>query len=182
MLPIDADNLKLVKYPDPLLHTPCAQVTEFGPELEALARSMIGMMYKSRGVGLAGPQIGLGQMIFVANPDGQPSECEKAYINPVILEQDGQEVIEEGCLSLPGINCRVKRATLVRIRAQDVQGNTFEETGAGLLARIFQHEIDHLHGILLSDKMSPVARLANRRTLRELEERHEQATGKPSDE
>jgi peptide deformylase len=173
VLPVDVDNLRIVKYPDPLLHAPCAEITEFGPELEALARSMMAMMYKARGVGLAGPQIGLSQSIFVANPDGQPSECERAYINPVILEQDGQDVTEEGCLSLPGISCRVKRATLVRIRAQDLQGNTFEETVAGLLARIFQHEIDHLNGILLSDKMSPVARMANRRTLKELEETDE---------
>ena len=173
MLPVDVDNLKVVKYPDPILHAPCAQVTEFGPELHALARSMMALMYKARGVGLAGPQVGLSLMIFTANPDGQPSPAEKAYVNPVILFEDGQEVIEEGCLSLPGISCRMKRATTVTIRAQDLEGNTFEETGENLLARIFQHEIDHLNGVLLSDKMSAVARIAARRTLKELEEEHE---------
>jgi peptide deformylase len=169
---IDPQNLRLIKYPDPVLASPARKVVEFTPELRELAEGMFRIMYAARGVGLAGPQAGVSLRIFVANPNGEGGEGERVYINPEIIELSGQEVGEEGCLSLPGITCKLKRATRVHLRAQDLDGNVFEETGEGLLARIFQHEGDHLDGILIANKMSIVARLANRYRLKELEEEH----------
>ena len=168
---IDLDNLHIVKYPNQVLQGPCPKIVEFGPELAELAARMFEFMYASRGVGLAGPQIGVQLQIFVANPAGQKGQGqEKVYINPVVLEVAGEQTDEEGCLSLPGVNCKMKRAMTVRLRAQDLQGQEFEETGTGLLARIFQHETDHLNGVLLSNRMSALAKLANRRRLKELQE------------
>ena len=169
---IDLQNVRLVKYPDPILAHPAAKVTEFTPELRQLAEAMFGIMYAARGVGLAGPQAGVGLRIFVANANSEPGEGERVYVNPEIIDSSGQQVDEEGCLSLPGISCKIKRATHVVLRAQDLDGREFEETGEGLLARIFQHESDHLDGILIANKMSIVARMANRNRLRELEEEH----------
>lgn len=169
---IDLQNVRLVKYPDPILAHPAAKVTEFTPELRELAAAMFAIMYAAKGVGLAGPQAGVGLRIFVANANGEPGEGERVYVNPEIIEALGQEVAEEGCLSLPGISCKVKRATRIVLRAQDLDGRTFEETGEALVARIFQHESDHLDGILIANKMSIVARMANRNRLKELEEEH----------
>jgi peptide deformylase len=168
----DPQNVRLVKYPDPILARPAAKVEEFTPELRELAAAMFGILYAARGVGLAGPQAGVGLRIFVANPNGEPGEGERVYVNPEIIDTSGQEVAEEGCLSLPGITCKIKRATRVVLRAQDLDGRVFEEIGEGLLARIFQHETDHLDGILIANRMSIVARMANRNRLKDLEEEH----------
>jgi peptide deformylase len=169
---IDPQNLRLVRYPDPILALPSRKVEQFTPELRELAEGMFRIMYAARGVGLAGPQAGVSLRIFVTNPNGEPGEGERVYVNPEIMDSSGQEVGEEGCLSLPGITCKLKRATCIVLRAQDLDGRIFEETGEGLLARIFQHESDHLDGILIANKMSVVARLANRNRLKELEEEH----------
>ena len=172
MSTINLQNLRLVKYPDPILAQPARKVEQFTAGLRELAEGMLRIMYAARGVGLAGPQVGVSLRIFVANPNGEPGEGERVYVNPEIIDSSGQEVGEEGCLSLPGITCKLKRATHVVLRAQDLDGRVFEESGEGLLARIFQHESDHLDGILIANKMSMVARMANRNRLKELEEEH----------
>lgn len=169
---IDLQNVRLIKYPDPILAQPAARVEEFTPELRELAEAMFRIMYTARGVGLAGPQAGVSLRIFVANPDGEGGEGERVYVNPEIIDASGHAIDEEGCLSLPGISCKIKRAAHVVLRAQDLDGKVFEETAEGLLARIFQHEGDHLDGILIADKMSIVGRMANRNRLKELEEEH----------
>ena len=168
---IDLAGLKVVKYPAPVLSAPAASVEQFGDELAALAGRMLEIMYASHGVGLAAPQLGVPIRMFVFNPTGR-GEDEGVCVNPRIVSRDGSEVAEEGCLSLPGVTCKIKRFARVTVRGQDMIGRPIELVGEGLIARVFQHETDHLDGVLLLDRMSPVARLANRRALKDLQERY----------
>lgn len=173
---IELASLKVVRYPDPALLNPAGDVTEFGPALEALARRMLEIMYAAKGVGLAAPQVGVPLRLFVTNPSGDPKQPdqEAGYANPVIVECDGERADEEGCLSVPDVHTKIKRYNKVRVRAQTLAGQPVELEGEGLLARIFQHEIDHLNGVVLVKRMSTVAKLAHRRTLKELEEKYGQ--------
>ena len=145
-----------------------------GPAHPRLAEKMFELMFQARGVGLAAPQVGLTVRLFVASPTYEPTD-QRVYINPSILSADGTQEGEEGCLSFPGIVCNIKRANVVTIQATNLDGQVFQETGEGLAARIFQHESDHLDGRLLTDRMGTVARLANRRALRDLEEEFAEA-------
>jgi peptide deformylase len=166
---IDISSLTLLKYPDPRLRQPCTRVEEFDDRLRALVARMFSVMYEHNGVGLAAPQVGVGLCVFIANAAHEPAG-ERVYINPQLISNEGSQDGEEGCLSFPGIYCHIKRAAVTVIRAQDLEGNVFEERGEDLLARAFQHEYDHLQGRLLVDRMSPVARMAHRRALKSLEE------------
>lgn len=173
---IDPASLKIVRYPDPQLNEVCSAVEEFGDSLRGLVARMFELMYASHGVGLAGPQVGITICLFIANPAAEPGhETEGVYINPEIIERSGSDVSEEGCLSFPGITCKIKRAQAVTIRATNLDGKVFTQTADGLLARILQHESDHLDGILLSDRMSTVAKIANRRLLKELADEYAEA-------
>lgn len=165
---IDISSLKLVKYPDPRLRQVCQRVTDFDESFRALVAKMFEVMYKAGGVGLAGPQVGVAVRLFVANPSGEEGD-ERVYANPEVFGEEGAVELEEGCLSFPNVTAKVKRFALASIRAQDIDGQPFEEHGEDLLARIYQHETDHINGTLLIDRMSEVAKIANRRTLKELE-------------
>ena len=125
-------------------------------------------MYKHAGLGLAAPQVGVSLRVFIACPATEPSR-ERIYVNPEIIHASGSQEGDEGCLSFPGIFCKIKRNAKATIRAQDLEGAWFEESADGLLARAFQHEADHLDGRLLIDRMSTVARISNRRALKDLE-------------
>jgi len=166
---VDLASLRVIHYPDPRLRAVCQDVRIDEQAIRSLADRMFELMDQARGVGLAAPQVGLGLRLFTASPASAPSE-RAVYVNPRIVAVEGQQEDEEGCLSFPGINCKIKRAAVVTIRALDAAGKPFEQTGQDMLARIFQHEIDHLDGMLLVDRMGSVAKLANRRTLKELEE------------
>ncbi|MDY7010267.1 MAG: peptide deformylase [Planctomycetota bacterium] len=173
---IDPATFKIVRYPDPRLREVCAAVEESGDAMRGLVARMFELMYASRGVGLAAPQVGITIRLFIANPAAEPGdEAEGVYINPEIIERSGSEIGEEGCLSFPGISCKIKRAMSATVRAQDMNGKTFTQTAEGLLARIFQHETDHLDGMLLSDRMSTVAKIANRRLLKDLVDEYDEA-------
>ena len=169
VLDVDASGLVVVKYPDPRLEQICMPLAKVDDSVRAVIHRMFELMFEARGVGLAAPQVGLAVRLFVASPTFDPADC-RVYVNPEIIASDGAQDGEEGCLSFPGITCKIKRKKIVTVRALDRDGNVFEETGEDLPARIFQHEIDHLDGKLLVDRMGTVAKLANRRTLRELEE------------
>jgi peptide deformylase len=166
---IDIPSLTLLRYPDPRLRQVCAAVEQFDDRLRALAAKMFSVMYEHNGVGLAAPQVGVGLCLFIANPTHE-SQGERVYVNPHLIANEGSQDGEEGCLSFPGIYCRIKRAAVTTIRAQDLSGEFFEQTGEEIMARAFQHEYDHLQGRLLIDRMSPVAKMAHRRALKSLEE------------
>lgn len=148
--------LTLRTYPDPVLTTPAQPVTDFGPALAHLVEEMFMTMYEERGLGLAAPQVGISKRIYVINvADQQPPEGEIALINPVIVRVDGEQYGDEGCLSFPGMSVKKKRPNEVTMRAQDVDGNEFEITGTGLMARALLHELDHLDGKVFVQDLEP---------------------------
>jgi len=173
----DLSSLVVIRYPDPRLREVCAAVDEpSAPEVRALVERMTELLFTSRGVGLAAPQVAVAARMFIASPTFQRDDL-GVYVNPEIVHVDGQQDGEEGCLSFPGITCKVRRYNVVTVRATGLDGRPFEETAEGLTARIFQHEIDHLSGTLLADRMGSVAKLANRRALKDLEDQFVAACG-----
>jgi peptide deformylase len=164
------DDLQIIKYPDPRLRKMSVPVEQFDPGLKDLAARMLELMRESRGVGLAAPQVGRNIRLFVMNPTGEEGH-DRVYVNPVLSEAEGEEEGEEGCLSLPNINAKVWRSKTLRMQAQDLDGNPIEELATGYIARIWQHETDHLNGTMIIDRMGPVARLAARRILKELQQK-----------
>lgn len=161
---------EIVKYPDPILEREAEPVTEFGPQLERLVDDMFDSMYAARGIGLAAPQIGIGKQITVIDVSFKERPEDKlVLINPEIIARQGKQLEEEGCLSLPEIREKVPRAERVRIRAQNAKGEFFEAEGEELLARAFQHEIDHLHGVLFIDHLSRLKRDLVLRRIRKLQ-------------
>jgi len=168
----------LTLYPDPLLRRPSEPVAAFDDELRAIVEGMFERMRKSNGVGLAAPQVGLKKRILVLNPSGEAQD-DLVLVNPTILARTGAvTAFEEGCLSFPGIYAEVKRPERCRVQAQKLDGSSFEAEYDGFVARIIQHEYDHLEGVLLVDRMSPADKLANKARLEELVYRHKQAQAK----
>jgi len=165
----------LVKYGDPVLETPAEPVTEFDtPELHKLIEDMFESMYAHKGVGLAAPQIGISRRISVIDVSaGQDPSQRLVLINPEIIRNEGRQVSEEGCLSVPGFREPVKRAARVTVRAQNAKGETFEVTGEDLLARALLHETDHLNGKLYLSHLSPLKRDLIRRKIRKLQKEGE---------
>lgn len=165
----------LVKYGDPVLETPAETVTEFDtPELHKLIEDMFESMYAHKGVGLAAPQIGISKRIAVIDISvGQDPAQKLVLINPEVVRNEGRQVSEEGCLSVPGFREEVKRAARVTVRAQNVKGETFEVTGEDLLARALLHETDHLNGRLYLSHLSPLKRDLIRRKIRKLQKQGE---------
>jgi peptide deformylase len=160
----------IVIYPDPILQTPTEKVTEFDKELRTLAADMFESMYKAIGIGLAAPQIAVGKRITVIDLSNQKDPKDKiVLVNPEIVHKEGKQVEEEGCLSLPDIRDKVTRAMKVKVKAQDLEGKWFEMEGEELLARAFQHEIDHLDGILFPWRVSALKRDLILRKIRKLQ-------------
>lgn len=168
-MPVDPESLKIVHYPAPVLREVAQPVPEVNDEVRAVAARMLVLMHQAPGVGLAAPQVGLPWRMFVANPTGEDGD-DRVYINPKIAATGGGNAArDEGCLSLPEVNVEVIRPEQATIRATGLDGETFEDTADELLARIWQHEYDHLDGVLIIDKMTPIDRMANKRALRALE-------------
>ncbi len=162
--------LKIVKYPEPVLEQPGEPVTEFDEELRKLVDDMFGTMYASQGVGLAAPQVGVSKRVTVIDlSQGKDPAQKLALINPEIIVSQGKQYEEEGCLSFPEIREKVVRAAKVRVRAQDEKGKWFEMDGEELLARAFQHEIDHLDGVVFLFRMSALKRSLNLRKIRKMQ-------------
>jgi peptide deformylase len=165
---------EVVKYPDPVLAKKGELVTEFTPELEQLVEEMFDSMYAAQGIGLAAPQINISKQITVIDVSFKERPEDKlVLINPEVLDREGKQVEEEGCLSLPEIREKVQRASWVKVRAQNAKGEFFEVEGEELLARALLHEIDHLHGILFIDRLSPLKRDLVRRRIRKLQKNGE---------
>lgn len=164
----DVDRLSIIHYPDPRLRQVCQEVTEFDDKLPALAAKMATLRRADKGVGLAAAQVGVPLRMFVLNLTGEEKD-EMVFVNPVIHDPQGSKETEEGCLSVPNIHVQVRRPARCRITAQDLKGNPIELEGEDLLCRVWHHEIDHLNGILILDRMGPSDRIATRKTLKEME-------------
>ena len=140
--------MEIRKIGDPILKIKAKKVEKIDEKVKNLVRDMIETMKFSNGVGLAAPQVGESLRIIVVDYEENPI----AFINPEILEMDGEVLDYEGCLSVPGVEVPIKRAERIIFKAQDLQGRTKRYKAKGLLARVIQHEVDHLEGILILDR------------------------------
>lgn len=148
--------LEIKKYPDPILKKKTEEVKEISKEIEVLIEDMVETMQKKDGLGLAASQVGVAKKIIVVQSQKGPM----AFINPCIVSKSKQkEVSEEGCLSFPGVWLKIKRPKGVEIKALNIEGKEINLKAAGLLARILQHEIDHLEGKLIINHLNFFQRL-----------------------
>lgn len=152
--------LKILSYPDPRLRKRSVQVERMDKEIEKLLDDMIETMYKAPGVGLAAPQVGINLRVIVIDvsvkQEGTPGLIQ--LINPEIVSSEAKQVEEEGCLSITGFSSEVRRKATVKVQGLNRSGKLIEIEGSGLLARAFQHEIDHIDGILYIDRLSRLKR------------------------
>lgn len=148
--------MQIVLFPHPALRFESVEVQRIDDALRTTIRRMFELMYASKGVGLAANQVGLPFRFFVVNPSGDPtkSEQEQVFINPVITSRRGTEIHEEGCLSLPGIYSDVERPAEITIDAFDLNGQGSKRKIKGFLARVIQHEYDHIEGFIFTDRIS----------------------------
>ena len=156
-------------YPDPVLRVQCPQVDEFNGKLEQLAADMIETMHAAPGIGLAAPQVGVETRLAVV--DVSVGEIEKelhVLVNPELLEEHGQTIDVEGCLSIPEVTDKVSRPEKIRVRAQDLAGKSYELEVEELAARAICHEIDHLNGVLFVDHLTGLRRERAKRKLKKL--------------
>lgn len=163
-----SQNVEILLYPDPRLKQPASRIAAVTQEIREQAQEMISTMYAANGVGLAAVQVGLSVRMLVLDTS-EERNAPRVYVNPKIVSFQGKLLAEEGCLSFPGIYGKVERAERVVVAAQDLDGNLIEEESSGLRSRAFQHEVDHLDGILFITRLSPGEKLSIRKALRDLE-------------
>jgi peptide deformylase len=161
--------MKIVNYPHPSLRYVARPLTAIDKKIERYIAEMLDLMYEGKGLGLAGPQVALPYQIFVMNLEPEQRDQGKAYINPVIIERKGSVEGEEGCLSFPGLFGKVRRAKIIRFQAYNLKSQLEEGFVSDLEARVWQHEVDHLHGELFIDKMGPIAKMASRGEVKRFE-------------
>lgn len=147
--------LSIIPHPHPTLRVCSRPIRKVDAQLKRIVSEMLDLMYQAEGVGLAANQVNLPLRIFVANPSGNREDGEElVLINPEIQSPKGNETAQEGCLSLPGIYGNVKRPKTIKVSAYDLRGNSIEREVDGFLARVIQHENDHLNGVMFFDRMS----------------------------
>ncbi|MCW8873860.1 MAG: peptide deformylase, partial [Xanthomonadales bacterium] len=148
-------KLEILEFPDPRLRTVAKPVEQFDAALRQLVDDMVETMYDAQGIGLAATQVNVHQRLLVLDVS-ENQDTPRVYVNPEIVEREGSETCEEGCLSVPGIYAEVSRAERITVAAQDAEGQAFREALDGLQAICVQHEIDHLEGKLFVDYLSPL--------------------------
>ncbi|MFM9996212.1 MAG: peptide deformylase [Phycisphaerales bacterium] len=180
-MPVDPSSLDLRLYPDPALRRRCKPVAAVTDEVRAVAARMIELMRREEGIGLAAPQVGLAWRLFVADvPAGDTRSADTdpptatrgplVCVNPVLSSPLGPvDPYEEGCLSIPDVQGDVLRPAGITLTATGLDGKEFTARAGGLLSRCWQHEVDHLDGVLILDRMTQMSRLKNRAAVRDLE-------------
>lgn len=165
-----ARKRQIVLYPDPVLRRRAKPVERVDDSIRDLVREMFEIMDEEDGIGLAAPQVGESLRIFVTGPHADGDHPHMTFINPVLSGFDGElQTHDEGCLSLPGIRGEIRRQPHAVIEALDVEGKPFRMERGDFIARVWQHEYDHLEGILIIDRMTALDRLRVRRAVKELE-------------
>lgn len=165
---LDDSRREIVQYPDPVLRTVARPVDVIDDAVRAVAARMIELMHDADGAGLAAPQVGLSWRMFVTR--ASEDHTDRVHVNPDLVDLGGDmDVRPEGCLSLPGITLDIRRPTNAVLTCLDLDGRSITLTATDLEARVWQHELDHINGVLIIDKMTPMDRIANRRLLKELE-------------
>ena len=178
-------KLSIVTYPEKVLKRKAGE-TKASAEIQKLVPQMVQTMYDNDGIGLAAPQIGISQRIIIVETSQDPRAHKEdrrkgirgkplAFLNPRIVQKSKEtETAEEGCLSLPGIFVPIKRAQSIEVLCQTPEGDSVKIEASGLVARIFQHEIDHLRGTLIIDHLTPVKRFKLRNQLKEIAQQNKQ--------
>lgn len=179
--------MKIVNYPHPALRHKSITLTSIDNSLRKQAAEMLDIMYQHKGLGLAANQVALPYRMFVMNFSGDPEEKEAEFVmvNPVILDRKGSMDGEEGCLSFPELFQKVRRPRTIRAQAYNLKGELIEVTWNDLPSRVFQHELDHLDGVLFIDKFGTIGKMSSRSTVKHFEKVYKQAQEKgtmPSDE
>jgi peptide deformylase len=167
-------RLPIIEFPDPRLRTVARPVADVDTRIRQLIDDMFETMYAAPGIGLAATQVDVHERLLVLDVSEDKS-YPMVFINPEILESEGSQVYQEGCLSVPGIYADVKRADKVRVRALDRDGQPFELSADGLLAVCIQHEMDHLAGKVFVDYLSPLKRELVRKKLAKQQRREDAA-------
>jgi peptide deformylase len=172
--------MKIVHYPHPALRHPAKAVLAIDKKLTLQIGEMKELMYQAKGLGLAAPQVALPFQLLVMNVSGDPGkpECEEVFLNPVIVERKGTIEDEEGCLSFPGLYQKIRRAKTIKVQAYNLKGELVEKVVSDLEARAWQHEIDHLKGVLFIDNMGTIARLSSRSAIKNFEREFRRAQEK----
>lgn len=163
--------MRIVHYPHPALRHPAKPCTRIDKDLRVNIGRMMELMYDAKGLGLAATQVALPYQLLVMNVSGDPTkpEQEEVFLNPQIIERRGIMEGEEGCLSFPELFENVRRSKTIKVRAYDLKGQLVEKTVSDLEARAWQHEIDHLNGVLFIDMMGPLAKLSARSSVKNFE-------------
>ncbi len=163
--------MDIVLYPSPVLRKKAEAIEDFGDSWADLGRDMLETMYRTKGVGLAAPQVGISRKLLVLNPTGDPEmkDSELILLNPEITYKKGKAWDSEGCLSFPGIDGEVQRFVKIRVKAFSPVGEEIEFGAEDFLARVIQHELDHLNGIVFIDRFSPADRIRKKADIEDLE-------------
>ncbi|MBV9124662.1 MAG: peptide deformylase [Planctomycetes bacterium] len=170
--------MKIVRYPHPALRHPARPLISIDKKVHLQAGRMLELVQEEQGVGLAAPQIALPYQLLVLNfpPESPGTEFGQVFINPVLLERKGGMAEgEEGCLSFPGLYGKVRRARTVKVRAYNLKGELLEIPASEFPARVWQHEIDHLNGVLYIDKMSALSKRSSREAVEDFERQYRRA-------
>jgi peptide deformylase len=172
--------MRIVHYPHPALRHPAKTVSCIDKQLHLNIGQMMELMYEAKGLGLAAPQVALPYQLLVMNVTGDPTqpEAEEVYLNPRIVERKGTIEDEEGCLSFPGLYQKIRRSKSIKIQAYNLKGELVEKVVTDLEARAWQHEIDHLNGVLFIDMMGPIAKLTSRTAIKNFEREFKKAQEK----
>jgi peptide deformylase len=167
----------VVTYGNPFLKRRAREIKEIDASVKKLAEEMFETLERSRGVGLAAPQVGVPLRLIVLsipNEDGTRWKC--AIVNPELVSKNGKMTSEEGCLSIPGIYEEISRAEEVEVKGLDLEGKEIRVKGKGLLAKAVQHELDHIDGVLIVDRLSAIKRHVLQRRLRKIEESYKESS------
>ncbi len=169
---IDVEKCRMMHYPAEVLAKAASPVEKIDDNIRRLVEKMTDIMLKNKGIGLAAPQVGVPLRLFIISLDGK-KETVKAYINPTVTPAGELDQMEEGCLSVPGVFTKVRRYKECTVTATDLDGNEFTEEAEGLLVRVLQHEYDHIQGMTIANRMGSTAKIAHRRQLKKLMEKHQ---------
>jgi len=171
MSDIDVEKCRIMHYPAEVLAKAASPVEKIDDNIRRLVEKMTDIMLKNKGIGLAAPQVGVPLRLFIISLDGK-KETVKAYINPTVTPAGELDQMEEGCLSVPGVFTKIRRYKKCTVTATDLDGNEFTEEAQGLFARALQHEYDHIQGMTIANRMGSTAKIAHRRQLKKLMEKH----------
>lgn len=160
--------LNIVEYPDPVLRKKAKPIRDLNPSIISVVDDLVDTLHSTTGIGLCAPQLGYSLQIMAMDLSANQNETE-VFINPEIISKSGFAIVQEQCLSIPGVSANVMRAGVVQVKALDIYGKEFEGTYEGMQAICIQHELDHLEGTLFIDRISSVRRLRFRKILDELE-------------